>query len=84
MFNENAGLMMALCEGLTRIDVFDLNDGCRLSSSMQTSDTFAEMAFSTDAVYAVGFIAAGTYLSGDLFASEIDLVARTKAFAAGE
>ena len=83
-FNEDAGLMMALCEGLTRIDVFDLNDGCRLLFSMHSSDTFTEMAFSTDGAYAVGKTAAGAYVIGDLFADGDALIARTKAFATGE
>ena len=83
-FNEDGGLMMALCEGLTRIDVYDLNDGCRLLFSMHSSDTFTEMAFSKDGAYAVGLTAVGTYVIGDLFADGDVLVARTKAFATGE
>ena len=85
-FNEDASLMMALCAGLTRIDVYDLNDDCRLLFSMNaTADTFTDMAFSADGAYAVGRTAAGKYVIGDLFfADENALIARTKAFATGE
>lgn len=85
-FNEDAGLMMAMCAGLTRIDVYDLNDDCRLLFSMNaTADTFTDMAFSADGAYAVGRTAAGKYVIGDLFfADENALIARTKAFATGE
>ena len=83
-FNEDAGLMMALCEGLTRIDVYDLNDSCRLLFSMHSSETFTDMAFSADGAYAVGVTAQGTYVIGDLFADGDALVARTEAFATGE
>lgn len=84
-FNEDASLMMALCEGKTRIDVFDLSDNCRLLFSMHTTtDTFEEIAFSTDGAYAVGKTLAGTYVIGDLFADGDALAARTKAFAIGE
>ena len=84
-FNGDGGLMMAMCAGLTRIDVYDLNDSCRLLFSMNAqADTFEDMAFSADGAYAVGRTAAGKYVVGDLFfADENELVARTRAFAAG-
>ena len=84
-FNGDGSLMMAMCAGLTRIDVYDLNDSCRLLFSMNAqADTFEDMAFSADGAYAVGRTAAGKYVVGDLFfADEIELVARTRAFAAG-
>ena len=48
------------------------------------ADTFEDMAFSADGAYAVGRTAAGKYVVGDLFfADENELVARTRAFAAG-
>ena len=83
-FNGDGSLMMAMCAGLTRIDVYDLNDGCRLLFSMHSSETFKEMAFSADGAYAVGKTAQGTYVIGDLFADGDALVERTKAFATGE
>lgn len=84
-FNGDGSLMMAMCAGLTRIDVYDLNDSCRLLFSMNAqADTFEDMAFSADGAYAVGRTAAGKYVVGDLFfADENELVARTRAFAAG-
>ena len=72
--------MMALCEGLTRIDVFDLDDGCRLLFSLQSSLTFSDMAFSADGAYAVGVTASGTYVIGDLFADEAALILQGVAF----
>ncbi len=84
-FNEDSGLMMAMCAGQTKIDVFDLNDGCRLLFSMHaTEDTFTDMAFSSDGAYAVGKTAAGQYVIGNLFANEEELIARTTAFAIGK
>jgi WD40 repeat protein len=84
-FNEDSGLMMAMCAGQTKIDVFDLNDDCRLLFSMHaTEDTFTDMAFSSDGAYAVGKTAAGQYVIGNLFANEEELVARTTAFAIGK
>lgn len=84
-FNGDGSLMMAMCAGFTRIDVYDLNDSCRLLFSMNAqADTFEDMAFSADGAYAVGRTAAGKYVVGDLFfADENELVARTRAFAAG-
>ena len=84
-FSADGGLLMAMCEGKTRIDVFDLNDGCRLLFSMNAqADTFEDMAFSEDGAYAVGKTAAGKFVVGDLFlADENELVVRTRAFAAG-
>ncbi len=83
-FNTDGSLMAALCEGLARIDVFDLNDECRLLFSLHASaDTFTDMAFSADDAYVVGITASGAYVIGDLFADEDALVARTEAFAAG-
>ena len=84
-FSEDGGLMMAMCAGQTRIDVYDLNDECRFLFSLHaTADTFEEMAFSADGAYAVGKTASGRFAIGDLFADENALIARTKAFASGE
>ena len=83
-FNADGSLMMAMCEGKTRIDVFDLNDGCRLLFSMHAeADSFTEMAFSEDGAYAVGKTAAGAAVVGDLLADEAELITRLRAFAAG-
>ena len=83
-FNADGSLMMAMCEGKTRIDIFDLNDGCRLLFTMHAeADSFTEMAFSEDGAYAVGKTAAGTAVVGDLLADEAELIARLRAFAAG-
>ncbi|MBR4166007.1 MAG: hypothetical protein IKR43_07200, partial [Lachnospiraceae bacterium] len=76
-------LMTALCEGKTKIDVFDLNDGCRLLFSMHADEPFAEATFSEDGAYAVGRTESGSYVIGDLFADEEALVERLRTFAAG-
>ena len=84
-FNGDGSLMMALCAGLTRIDVYDLSDDCRLLFSMNAqADTFTDMAFSEDGAYAVGKTASGKFVIGDLLADENELITRTRAFAAGE
>ncbi len=82
-FNTDASLMTALCEGKTKIDVFDLNDGCRLLFSMHADEPFAEATFSEDGAYAVGRTESGSYVIGDLFADEDVLVERLRTFAAG-
>ena len=82
-FNADASLMTALCEDRTKIDVFDLNDGCRLLFSLRSDEPFAEATFSEDGAYAVGKTASGSYVLGDLFADEEALTARLRAFAAG-
>ena len=83
-FNGDAGLMTALCEGKTRIDVFDLSDGCRLLFSLHADEPFTEATFSEDGAYVVGTTESGSYVIGDLFADEDVLVTRLRAFAAGE
>ncbi len=84
-FSEDGSLMMAMCQGKTRIDVYDLNDGCRLLFALHaTGDTFEEMAFSADGAYAVGKTAAGRYVIGDLLTDGDALVARLVAFATGD
>ena len=82
-FNADASLMTALCEGKTRIDVFDLNDGCRLLFSLHADEPFTEATFSADGAYAVGKTGSGSYVIGDLFADEDVLITRLRAFAAG-
>ena len=83
-FNADGSLMLAMCEGKTKIDVFDLNDDCRLLFSMHAeADSFTEMAFSEDGAYAVGKTATGTAVVGDLLADDAELIARLRAFAAG-
>ena len=82
-FNTDASLMTALCEGKTKIDVFDLNDGCRLLFSMHADEPFTEATFSEDGAYAVGRTESGSYVIGDLFADEDVLVERLRTFAAG-
>jgi WD40 repeat protein len=84
-FNADGSLMLAMCEGKTRIDVFDLNDGCRRLFSMQSGgEEFAEMSFSRDGAWAVGKTASGAFVIADLFADEDALIARTRSFASGE
>ena len=82
-FNPDGSLMTALCQGQTRIDVFDLNDGCRLLFSMHADEPFSEATFSEDGAYAVGKTESGSYVIGDLFADEEALIARLRAFAMG-
>ena len=83
-FNADGSLMLAMCEGKTKIDVFDLNDDCRpLFSMYAQDDSFTEMAFSEDGAYAVGTTASGKYVIGDLYADADALTARLCAFAAG-
>ena len=80
-FSEDGSLMMALCAGLTKIDVFDLNDDCRLLFSLHaTADTFTDFAFSADGAYAVGSTASGNFVVGDLFADEAKLLEKARAF----
>ena len=82
-FNADASLMTALCEGKTKIDVFDLNDGCRLLFSLHADEPFSEATFSEDGAYAVGKTESGSYVIGDLFADEEALITRLRVFAAG-
>ena len=83
-FSADGGLMLALCEGKTKIDVFDLNDGCRLLFSMQApAGSFSEMAFSEDGGYAVGKTDAGVYVIGNMYLEEEDLITRIRVFASG-
>ena len=80
-FNPDGSLMLALCAGKTRIDVFDLNDGCRLLFSLHaTADTFTDMAFTQDSAYAVGVTASGKTVVGDLWRDEAALLERTRRF----
>ena len=82
-FNADASLMTAMCQGQTKIDVFDLNDGCRLLFSLHADEPFTEATFSEDGAYAVGKTESGSYVIGDLFADEDALIARLRAFASG-
>jgi WD40 repeat protein len=83
-FSADGGMMLALCEGKTKIDVFDLNDGCRLLFSMQApAGSFSEMAFSEDGGYAVGKTDAGVYVIGNMYLEEEDLITRIRVFASG-
>ena len=75
-FDPEGKLLMALCGGLTRIDVYSLETFEKLFSLHATADTFQDMAFSEDGAFAVGVTAAGKYVVGDLWADEDALLAQ--------
>ena len=77
-FDPSGKLMMALCAGLTRIDVYSLETYEKLFSLHANADTFADMAFSKDGAYAVGKTAAGRYVVGDLWTDEEALVKQAR------
>ena len=78
-FNADESLMLALCAGLTRIDVIDLNDGGRILFSLHaTADTFTDFAFTQDGAYAVGVTSAGLYVVADLWQDDHALIAQAK------
>ena len=79
-FDPSGKLMMALCAGLTRIDVYSLETYEKLFSLHVNADTFADMAFSQDGAYAVGKTAAGQYVVGDLWMDEEALVKQARRF----
>ena len=75
-FDPEGKLLMALCGGLTRIDVYSLETFEKLFSLHATADTFQDMAFSEDGAFAVGVTVAGKYVVGDLWADEDALLAQ--------
>ena len=77
-FDPEGKLLMALCGGLTRIDVYSLETFEKLFSLHATADTFQDMAFSEDGAFAVGVTAAGKYVVGDLWADEDALLAQAR------
>ena len=79
-FDESGTRMMALCAGLSRIDVFSLEDDALLFSLSAGTDTFTDFAFSADGAYAVGRTSAGTWVVGDLWQDETALVAQARRF----
>lgn len=84
-FDPEGRRLMALCGGLTRIDVYSLESLELLFSLHTTADTFSDMAFSEDGAYAVGRTASGKYVVGDLWADETALLERARRFVgAGE
>ena len=85
-FDRDGGLMLAVCEGKTKVDVFDLNDECRLLFSMRApgESVFEEAAFSADGSCVVARTDSGRCVIGDLFSDEDALIARLRSFAAGD
>ena len=77
-FDPEGKLLMALCGGLTRIDVYSLETFEKLFSLHATADTFQDMAFSEDGAFAVGVTVAGKYVVGDLWADEYALLAQAR------
>jgi len=77
-FDPSGKFMMALCAGLTRIDVYSLETYEKLFSLHADADTFADMAFSKDGAYAVGKTVAGKYVVGDLWTDEEALVKQAR------
>ena len=77
-FDPEGKLLMALCGGLTRIDVYSLETFEKLFSLHATADTFQDMAFSEDGAFAVGVTVAGKYVVGDLWADEDALLAQAR------
>ena len=77
-FDPEGKLLMALCGGLTRIDVYSLETFEKLFSLHATADTFQDMAFSEDGAFAVGVTVAGKYVMGDLWADEDALLAQAR------
>ena len=69
-FDPEGKLLMALCGGKTRIDVYSLESFEKLFSLHATADTFVDMAFSEDGAYAVGTTASGRCVVGDLWVDE--------------
>ena len=75
---------MALCGGLTRIDVYSLETCEKLFSLHATEDTFADMAFSEDGAYAVGKTSSGRYVVADLWTDEEALLRQARRLVGGE
>ena len=77
-FDPAGKVVMALCGGRTRIDVYSLETFEKLFSLHATADTFTDMAFSQDGRFAVGATAAGRFVVGDLWTDEDALLARAR------
>lgn len=78
-FDAAGDRMLAMTQDQTRIDLFALNDGCRLLLSMKSGDSvFTDMAFSADEAYAVAKTGSGTYRIADLYQDEAALIKQAK------
>lgn len=77
-FDPEGKMVMALCLGLTKIDVYSLETFELLFSLHATADTFTDMAFSEDGAYAVGVTASGSCVVGDLWTNEDALLAQAR------
>ncbi len=83
-FDPEGKLLMALCGGLTKIDVYSLETFELLFSLHASADTFADMAFSEDGAFAVGVTSAGKYVVGDLWADEVALLTQAQKLTGAE
>lgn len=83
-FDPEGKLLMALCGGLTKIDVYSLETFEKLFSLHATADTFRDMAFSEDGAFAVGVTAAEKYVVGDLWADEDALLTQARKLTGAE
>ena len=83
-FDPEGRRLMALCGGLTRIDVYSLETCEKLFSLHATEDTFADMAFSEDGAYAVGKTSSGRYVIADLWTDEEALLRQARRLVGGE
>ncbi len=73
-FDPEGKRLMALCGGLTRIDVYSLETYEKLFSLHAAEDSFTDMAFSEDGAYAVGKTSSGRYVIADLWRDEAALL----------
>ena len=77
-FDPEGNKVMALCGGLTKIDVYSLETFELLFSLHATADTFTDMAFSEDGAYAVGKTASGKFVVGELWTDEEALLGHAR------
>ena len=77
-FDPEGKRLMALCGGLTRIDVYSLETYEKLFSLHASADAFTDMAFSADGACAVGRTSSGRYVVGDLWTEEGALLEQAK------
>jgi len=83
-FDPEGKRLMALCGGLTRIDVYSLETCEKLFSLHATEDTFADMAFSEDGAYAVGKTSSDRYVIANLWTDEEALLRQARRLVGGE
>ena len=83
-FDPEGKRLMALCGGLTRIDVYSLETFEKLFSLHASADVFTDMAFSADGACAVGKTAAGGYVVGDLWTDEEALLRQARRLTGAE